>query len=253
MTVPVISLGAGVQSTTLALMAAHGEFEHRPGFAGRPGFAIFADTGWEPQSVYDHLDWLTGELDDYGIEVVRVQEKDLLEEATGRAFNPIPLYMANPDGTASAGRRQCTKEFKLYPIRHFLRARNLNRVEMWVGISLDEFHRMKPSGLKWLTNRWPLIEKQMTREDCKRWLDDHAYPIPPKSACVFCPYKRERDYVEMRDNDPVSFAKAVAADEAMRRNGEYVLASLKPLSEATSLENEGQLTMMDECEGMCGV
>lgn len=44
----VLSLGAGVQSTTLALMAAHGEIEP-------PDCAIFADTQWEPAEVYAHL------------------------------------------------------------------------------------------------------------------------------------------------------------------------------------------------------
>ncbi len=48
----VLSLGAGVQSTTLALMAAHGEI------GPMPDCAIFADTGWEPAAVYEHLDWL---------------------------------------------------------------------------------------------------------------------------------------------------------------------------------------------------
>ena len=50
----VISLGAGVQSTTLALMAAHGEIEPMP------DAAIFADTGAEPPEVYEHLEWLRG-------------------------------------------------------------------------------------------------------------------------------------------------------------------------------------------------
>jgi len=45
----IISLGAGVQSTTMALMAAHREIEPMP------DCAIFADTGWEPKAVYDHL------------------------------------------------------------------------------------------------------------------------------------------------------------------------------------------------------
>src|SRR5580765_8186785 len=49
----VISLGAGVQSTTMALMAAHGEI------TPMPDCAIFADTQWEPQAVYDHLRWLS--------------------------------------------------------------------------------------------------------------------------------------------------------------------------------------------------
>ena len=49
----VISLGAGVQSTTMALLAAHGEIQPMP------DAAIFADTGWEPAAVYRHLEWLT--------------------------------------------------------------------------------------------------------------------------------------------------------------------------------------------------
>lgn len=48
----IISLGAGVQSTTMALMAAHGAI------TPMPDCAIFADTGWEPIAVYDHLRWL---------------------------------------------------------------------------------------------------------------------------------------------------------------------------------------------------
>ncbi|MCK9513952.1 MAG: hypothetical protein M0R28_22370 [Pigmentiphaga sp.] len=47
-----LSLGAGVQSTTMALMAAHEEI------GPMPDCAIFADTGWEPKAVYDHLAWL---------------------------------------------------------------------------------------------------------------------------------------------------------------------------------------------------
>lgn len=47
-----LSLGAGVQSTTMALLAAHGDI------GPTPDCAIFADTGWEPKAVYDHLSWL---------------------------------------------------------------------------------------------------------------------------------------------------------------------------------------------------
>ena len=47
-----LSLGAGVQSTTLALLVAHGVVR------SMPDCAIFADTGWEPNAVYDYLVWL---------------------------------------------------------------------------------------------------------------------------------------------------------------------------------------------------
>ncbi|MBP2230768.1 3'-phosphoadenosine 5'-phosphosulfate sulfotransferase (PAPS reductase)/FAD synthetase, partial [Azospirillum agricola] len=52
----VLSLGAGVQSTTLALMAATAEV------GPMPDCAIFADTEWEPHGVYEHLDWLETQL-----------------------------------------------------------------------------------------------------------------------------------------------------------------------------------------------
>jgi hypothetical protein len=251
---PVISLGAGVQSSTLLLMAAEGAF------GAVPELAIFADTRHEPTEVYDHLDWLEEQVAGR-IEIARVCEGDLLEVATQRKFNPIPLYLKNGDGTASVGRRQCTKEFKLYPIRHELRRRGIDPVEMWVGISLDESLRMKPSGLKWIENRWPLIEKRMTRRDCLSWFSErHPGRRLAKSACVFCPYKRDRDWAEMRDNDPESFQMAVAADEAMRhsRDGreQFVSSSLIPLTDIRTAEDLGQQTfdLFDaECEGMCGV
>jgi hypothetical protein len=52
----VLSLGAGVQSTTLALMAAHGIIDPMP------DCTVFADTGWKPTVVYDHLASLTSPM-----------------------------------------------------------------------------------------------------------------------------------------------------------------------------------------------
>ena len=51
MRVRVLSLGAGVQSSTLALMIEHGEVP-------MVDCAIFADTGDEPKEVYKWLDFL---------------------------------------------------------------------------------------------------------------------------------------------------------------------------------------------------
>ena len=45
----VISLGGGVQSSVMALMANEGAFDRIP------DCAIFADTRWEPPSIYEHL------------------------------------------------------------------------------------------------------------------------------------------------------------------------------------------------------
>ncbi len=52
----IISLGAGVQSSCMSLMAAAGEI------LPMPTAAIFADTQAEPASVYRWLDWLEKQL-----------------------------------------------------------------------------------------------------------------------------------------------------------------------------------------------
>ena len=52
----VISLGGGVQSSVMPLMASGGAL--RP----MPDCAIFADTHWEPPSIYTHLEWLSTNL-----------------------------------------------------------------------------------------------------------------------------------------------------------------------------------------------
>lgn len=49
--IEVLSLGGGVQSTTVALMSCLGELP-------KLSCAIFADTGWEPAAVYAHVEWL---------------------------------------------------------------------------------------------------------------------------------------------------------------------------------------------------
>jgi hypothetical protein len=53
-TIRTLSLGAGVQSTTLLLMSLEGMLP-------KLDCAIFADTGWEPQRVYEHLDLISAQ------------------------------------------------------------------------------------------------------------------------------------------------------------------------------------------------
>ncbi len=94
----IISLGAGVQSSTMALMAAHGEI------TPMPDAAIFADTQAEPASVYQWLEWLELHLP---FPVYRVTAGSLTDNALemrttkdGRLYSRtnIPFFTRNPDG-----------------------------------------------------------------------------------------------------------------------------------------------------------
>lgn len=293
----VLSLGAGVQSSTLALMAAHGEIDPMP------DCAIFADTGWESKAVYEHLNWLTSSnVLPFPVHVVAAGNirDDLVAGANGDRSASIPAFTKNvtPAGTRvpvldedRAGnmveigtrvlasdkveigmiRRQCTTEYKINPIRRAVRemvgiagkrSPDSPIVEQWIGISMDEVIRMKPSMEDWQLNRFPLIERHMSRHDCLSWLQRHGYPRPPKSSCIGCPYHSDAEWRRLLKNDPEGWADAVDLDRIIRNGlrgiyGEmYLHRSGVPLDQV-DLSTDADLGQLDlwpnECEGMCGL
>lgn len=271
-----LSLGAGVQSTTVALMAAHGEI------TPLPDGAIFADTRSEPRAVYEHLRWLASpNVLPFPIHIVsKGNMRDHVVEArnsTGQRFVTIPAFTrAKKPGRYRIGRtrRQCTKEFKIEVIeaevrRHLgLKPRQRGprqiSVTQWIGISTDEASRMKPAGKRYTQNRWPLIELSMSRWDCKRWLVKNDYPVPPKSSCTFCPYHNDAYWRDLKLNDVEAWLDALEVDEALRSNERsdrfqqhlYLHRSGQPLADVDfrSLEDLGQGDLFgNECEGVCGV
>jgi hypothetical protein len=280
----VLSLGAGVQSTTLALMAKHGEFDTMP------DCAIFADTGAEPGAVYAHLAWLTspGVLPFPVHQVTAGNLRDILLDATHarRGHGRPPLYVKNADGSDGIIQRQCTGDFKISPIEKKVRAllglrfrqrwpREI-RVEQWIGISRDEASRAKPAMIRvkrkgkparlphpTIRTRWPLIEKLMSRRECLVWLKAHGYPEPPRSACTFCPFHSDAEWRRLRDHDPEGWREAIEVDRAIRRDGfagltgtMYLHEQRVPLTEVdlSTAEDRGQINLFEnECEGMCGV
>lgn len=268
----VISLGAGVQSTTMALMAAHGEI------TPMPSCAIFADTGWEPAAVYAHLDWLCS-ANVLPFPVHRVTRGNFRQEAIdfahgrpiGHAAHPQPpFHLRLHNGEAAMSQRQCTRDYKLQPLSHEIarqlgvrpgkRVKQLAVVEVWVGISRDEAHRMKPAKQRWQSNRFPLIEAGMSRADCLGWLRRHDYPRPPKSACIGCPYHSDEQWQALTADE---FADAVAFEAAMQAGTvgftggtPYLHRSLVPLDQVdfSRIDATRQADLFgEECEGMCGV
>ena len=264
-----ISLGAGVQSSVMALMAARGEI------GPMPDCAIFADTQWEPQAVYDHLQWLETELP---FPVHRVTEGDIRAKALGSldgVYSPsMPVFIASPEGGMAW--RTCTHGYKIKPIRAAVRRQlglakgqrtpDGTRVECWMGISRDEIQRVKDSRDRWVSNRWPLIEKMMSRHDCQVWFEEN-YPGRPlaRSACIGCPYRSDDSWRQMRDNDTASWTDAVDFDHALRSGERQGFGMAHPVflhSKRIPLDtvdlatetDRGQLDMFgEECEGLCGV
>ena len=180
----IISLGWGVQSWTLAAMAALGEIPP-------VDFAVHADTTWEASGTYEHAGTWGPWLATHGVEVVTVQGKrtDVVrEDWSGSVL--IPAFTNAPNGHRGQVRRQCTHDWKIMPIREFIRSEMRSRgikrrpgvVESLLGISLDEYQRMRDSDVAYIANRYPLVDLRMTRADCAGWLPTPAL-TPTYSQC----------------------------------------------------------------------
>lgn len=292
----VLSFGAGVQSTTIFLMMIHG-------IIPKADHIIFADTGWEPKAVYNHLDWCKKKAEEHGMKIEIVKYSNIKEDIIkckneGKTFASMPFFTktlkevkveieqdnnqisffeieeinskldVNYIESFGMVMRQCTNKYKVQPIRKIcreylgikFRERAKGKyVNMIMGISSDEFQRVKKSTDSFINNVYPLIDLNFTRNDCLDWLKKFNYPIPPKSACIGCPFHDNETWLEMKKNDIESWNDAVEVDNMIRNlpifKGEAFLhRSYKPLSEIELDENQLELNdFINECTGHCGV
>ena len=277
--ITVLSLGGGVQSTSLALML---DQELLPGF-NKPDIAVFADTQWEPKEVYTNLDWLEQQI---SYPLLRTTHRNLKEDVKRgvthddrEGFVDIPFF-----GDTGLMRRQCTLHYKIFPIQRKIKeyldlpAIKIN-CTMYLGISKDEAQRMKDSRVQWIKNEYPLIYSGtgITRQGCKQWFERNYPNISlPRSACIGCPYHSAKEWVHIADTEPEGFKEACEIDANLvtvlnqserQRHSKFQVARLHrrkiPLQEAVEIDRERlelakqQLTMFEddlqgnECEGGC--
>lgn len=266
-----LSLGAGVQSSAMFVMSALG-LRGCP----RAEVAVYADTQDEPKWVYAQLQALEAFGQAHGLPIVRVTAGKLSDETYGHAAGTrkrraaLPVFTLGDDGREAMLPRQCTEEYKLAPIRRYLRQRlgvqprtplPKGAVEALIGISFEERDRIKESGRRWIVNRWPLIESVMRKHDCIALLEAHGVPVPNKSACIYCPFHDDAYWLMLREQEPEAFADACRFDEAVRsvsrsglRRPIYLHRSLTPLRDVTFKVAEPGLdfSFRSECGGSCG-
>jgi len=259
-----LSLGWGVQSWTLAAMAALDEIP-------KPDYAVHADTTHEMQGTYSHAEKWTPWLEEHGIPVVTVQAANanvVVYRSTASVMIPA-VTVENQTLEKGVAKRQCTKEWKIAPLRRFARSiigkTSPDCVEMWMGISLDEWQRMRDSGTQYIKNVYPLVDQRLSRSYCVAWLEEHGLDIPPKSACTFCPYHNKDYWKKMKQAGGADWDEAVAVDEVIRDKGKgsgkdfqlFIHSSGLPLEEAVRIpEDYGahQIEMEIPCDsGHCFV
>lgn len=267
----IISLGMGVQSTTLYYMSSMG-------ILPRVDYAIFADPGAESLETYKYLEFLKNwKQENNGVTIIHDQTQNILrdirkkENSTGQKFVTLPLYTVNNDGTKGMLRRQCTNEYKIKIVNKNIRQlyglqprQRTPKTEVWIGITLDEVERIKDAKEVWKSNKYPFVDKNYlpkyyTRQDCKDWLTLHGLPIPPKSACNFCPFQGDRRLREKKLNHPEEWEVIVEVDKISRDSTQkgdkqkaYLHNSCQPIDKVY-LQEDQLNAFINECEGYCGI
>ncbi len=274
------SFGGGRQSTALALLLIH-----YPRLFTEIGLTIpaninFADTGAEPAPVYDHIERMQKLLEaaGYTFNICRNLDKDgnfkPLDDINSRGS--VPFFTKTPEGVGML-KRQCTNEFKIKPltkaIRDCLGYRPRQKVKqhakLWLGISIEESQRRSLNKSPWITNVYPLIELKMSASHCSALGQHYLGYAPPKSACYFCPFTNHERWLSMRQNDPLTFEKAVSFDRKIRDLSTFGKLDYPCFihSSGTSLEtavldqpfipglfhSSEVRGFLQECEGHCGV
>lgn len=274
----ILSLGAGVQSSTLALMIEKGKVP-------MVDCAIFADTQAEPKEVYSWLEYLKTQIKSYPIHIVtwRNLKQDILDASLGnyKGF-AAPFFTKNIE-TNKKGllMRQCTSDYKIKPvvkkIRNLLnvaykkRVPKSTKVELLMGISNDEIYRVKLNRLPYIENQYPLIDLKFTRQTCLNWLKQNNYPLAPRSACTFCPYHSNEEWLRIKNGNKEEWEEIVKIDTAIRnqyrfkknnagsgklKDELYLHRDCKPINEidfTAKKNNQMDFGFNNECEGMCGV
>jgi hypothetical protein len=219
----VFSYGGGVQSTAALVLAATGRINF-PVFL----FANVGDDSEDPAT----LDYLEQYAKPYaalhGIqlhELRRIRRDGTTETLYGRLTRPgsrslpIPVRMSN----GAPGTRSCTADFKIKVIGRWVKAHGAtedNPATVGVGISLDEIERVNNRrAMPYERPVYPLLDLRppLRRQDCERVIRAAGLPVPPKSACWFCPFRRPLTWAETRRDRPQIFDQACALEDLLNQ------------------------------------
>lgn len=250
-----ISYGGGVQSTAMIVLATQGKI--------RADVALFANTGDDSENP-DTLKYVREIMIPWsaerGLEIVELQRNTkqfgvhtLYEHLTDDKFSSIsiPVFMS---GNGAPGNRNCTSKFKIDVIHKYLKqhgASKKNPATTYIGISIDEIERLhNRNHEEFCIVSYPLIDLRLTRNNCENIIRDAGLPVPPKSSCYFCPFKRTAQWREMKRDQPELFAKAVELEKILNQKRKnfgkdevFLSQTLRPLSE---LDEAQQMLFSEE-------
>jgi hypothetical protein len=237
----VISYGGGVQSTALVVLA--------------------MSEGWDVDEIV-HVDLLDAESPatreyvryfrewlqrEYGRDITVIERNMYRDMLDNSAFTPVPWHGRCEKFML---KRQCTREYKVAPLARYLYDRYpAGRIGLMLGISVDEYHRMRDSSAARIEHVYPLVDRRLTRWQCRDIIERAGLVVPWKSSCWFCPYRSIRSQWALVQRYPDLAGMAQALED--RINAER---RSRGRDEIVVLRTDGVEEQVDFCEaGFCDV
>lgn len=230
----ILSCGAGMQSTALALMSCEnvkypGKWTKVPVYDA----IIFCDLGKEPIWVYSQVDFIKNACREAQIPFY-ILETDLNGDYK-RNFGKsrvvsIPFWTIGEDGKKGKMRRNCTLDYKISVIQKFVRwnllgykkgqrlkIEDFKAHEMHIGFSVEESKRAKSNNHKMFVNEFPLIDMEMERKDNYAYIRDIWGLETKASACNFCPFHRNYFFKHLKEEYPGDYSDLIEFDRMLER------------------------------------
>lgn len=221
MTLRVIAYGGGVQSSALTVLAARGDIDFDTSL-----FCNVGDDSEYPDTLSYVREVMTpwAERQVPGVDVFELRKRWRRGKRKGTDAPTLWQRLHNPDSrsveipvrmvdTGAPGTRNCTATYKIKVIDAWIRDAGANAdhpATIAIGISTDEYQRAGNRKTKPHENVvYPLLDLGLSRVDCMTIISDAGLPVPPKSACFFCPFHRPQHWAEMRRDRPDLFNKSV--------------------------------------------
>lgn len=236
-----ISFSGGVESTTMCLLY------------GKGATAIWCDTGWEYEAMYQRMDTVEQRLKDYhggNFELVRI--KNVRVKVRGVEVETLASYIAKSQFMPTKQMRYCTRLFKIEPIERLLS--QSGECELMIGFNADEEDRT--GNLEKLPNvhyRYPLIESGYTREMCEDILRLHGlHPDFPaymkRGGCVGCIFKSVAEFKAMYFFSRQEFDETRQLEESIQdKRGKFFTLSMSQRSFSSIAEEcERELALWGE-------
>ena len=232
----ILSFGAGMQSTALALMSCENAIRKMKPYPQVPIYdaVVFCDLGLEPSWVQKQAEFTRRSCESAGITFYRLDTplyQDFMKNFGERRTVSVPWWTLRADGHRSKMPRNCTCDYKSKAITQYvrwnllgyrkgqrLRSEDLKAHEMHLGFSIEERRRCRTNPHKLFENHFPLVEMGMTRKDSYRYILDVWGVETKASACAFCPFHRNYFYRHLGEHEPETYQKVLAVDYLLQNN-----------------------------------